>query len=149
MVYDTLAKRNAQILRLCRQYLHHVQRSVFEGPLSAAQLRRFQHKVESVIDPGYDSVLVFTFPRAQPLSATNGASDSPPPATSSEARDPDGRRVKVAADLRGDLRRQRSAAQRVENSGDPFEQGLYPGVLITPGGDKYPLTQPAGNTITA
>lgn len=62
VVYDTLAARNAAILRLCRQYLHHIQRSVFEGPLSPAQLRRFQHEVEKVIDPSYDSVLVFTFP---------------------------------------------------------------------------------------
>ncbi|WP_440106016.1 CRISPR-associated endonuclease Cas2 [Streptosporangium sp. H16] len=62
VVYDTLAKRNAAILRLCRQYLHHVQRSVFEGALSPAQLRRFHHKITEVIDTGYDSVLVFTFP---------------------------------------------------------------------------------------
>ncbi|MEU9885855.1 CRISPR-associated endonuclease Cas2 [Sphaerisporangium sp. NPDC051011] len=62
VVYDTLAKRNAAILRRCRQYLHHVQRSVFEGALSPAQLRRFRHEVEGVIDAGYDSVLVFTFP---------------------------------------------------------------------------------------
>lgn len=62
VVYDTLAKRNAAILRLCRQYLHHVQRSVFEGALSPAQLRRFRHAVGEVIDASYDSVLVFTFP---------------------------------------------------------------------------------------
>jgi CRISPR-associated protein Cas2 len=62
VVYDTLAARNAAILRLCRQYLHHVQRSVFEGSLSAAQLKHFHHKVNAVIDPTYDSVLVFTFP---------------------------------------------------------------------------------------
>ncbi|WP_327046836.1 CRISPR-associated endonuclease Cas2 [Microbispora sp. NBC_01189] len=62
VVYDTLAKRNAAILRLCRQYLHHVQRSVFEGALSPAQLKRFRHRVEEVIDQSYDSVLVFTFP---------------------------------------------------------------------------------------
>lgn len=62
VVYDTLAARNAAILRLCRQYLHHVQRSVFEGSLSPAQLKRFHHKITAVIDPTYDSVLVFTFP---------------------------------------------------------------------------------------
>ncbi len=62
VVYDTLAQRNPAILRLCRQYLHHVQRSVFEGHLSPAQLRKFHHGVKGVIDPGYDSVLVFTFP---------------------------------------------------------------------------------------
>ncbi|MET9922345.1 CRISPR-associated endonuclease Cas2 [Streptomyces sp. NPDC006435] len=67
VVYDTLAKRNSRILRTCRQYLHHVQRSVFEGQLSEAQLRRFQAAVESVLDLTYDNVLVYTFPPgAQP-----------------------------------------------------------------------------------
>ncbi|MFB6761060.1 CRISPR-associated endonuclease Cas2, partial [Streptomyces noursei] len=28
VVYDTAAKRNPRILRTCRKYLHHVQRSV-------------------------------------------------------------------------------------------------------------------------
>jgi CRISPR-associated protein Cas2 len=62
VVYDTLAERNPKILRTCRQYLHHVQRSVFEGPLSAAQIRKFQAAVERVIDASYDRVLVYTFP---------------------------------------------------------------------------------------
>jgi CRISPR-associated protein Cas2 len=61
VVYDTAAKRNPQILRVCRQYLHHVQRSVFEGELSPAQLRRFRTAVEQVIDATYDHVLVYTF----------------------------------------------------------------------------------------
>ncbi|WP_460362462.1 CRISPR-associated endonuclease Cas2 [Actinocorallia lasiicapitis] len=34
VVYDTAAERNPQILRICRQYLHHVQLSVFEGQLT-------------------------------------------------------------------------------------------------------------------
>ncbi|WP_328913242.1 MULTISPECIES: CRISPR-associated endonuclease Cas2 [unclassified Streptomyces] len=62
VVYDTLAERNPKILRTCRKYLHHVQRSVFEGRLSDAQLRRFQADVENVLDLGYDSVLVYSFP---------------------------------------------------------------------------------------
>lgn len=62
VVYDTDVDRNAKILRTCRRYLHHVQRSVFEGELSAAQLRRFQFEVESVLDLSYDNVLVYTFP---------------------------------------------------------------------------------------
>jgi CRISPR-associated protein Cas2 len=62
VVYDTLAERNPKILRTCRQYLHHVQRSVFEGELSAAQLRRLRSAVENVIDRGYDSVLVYALP---------------------------------------------------------------------------------------
>lgn len=61
VVYDTAVKRNPLILRTCRQYLHHVQRSVFEGDLSPAQLRRFRAAVEQFIDSGYDSVLVYSF----------------------------------------------------------------------------------------
>jgi CRISPR-associated protein Cas2 len=62
VVYDTLAERNPKILRTCRQYLHHIQNSVFEGDLSTAQLKRFRASVQSVIDTSYDSVLVYTFP---------------------------------------------------------------------------------------
>lgn len=62
VVYDTAVQRNPKILRTCRLYLHHVQRSVFEGSLSPAQLQRFQAAVHQVIDTGYDSVLVYTFP---------------------------------------------------------------------------------------
>ncbi|GLX95033.1 CRISPR-associated endonuclease Cas2 [Herbidospora sp. NBRC 101105] len=62
VVYDTAAERNPQILRTCRQYLHHVQRSVFEGQLTPAQLRRFQADVTAVLDLSYDSVIVYTFP---------------------------------------------------------------------------------------
>jgi CRISPR-associated protein Cas2 len=64
VVYDTAAERNPKILRTCRQYLHHVQRSVFEGALSPAQLRRFHAAIREAIDTGYDSVLVYTFPPA-------------------------------------------------------------------------------------
>jgi CRISPR-associated protein Cas2 len=64
VVYDTLAERNPKILRTCRQYLHHVQNSVFEGDVSAAQLKRFKAAIAGVIDTGYDSVLVYSFPPA-------------------------------------------------------------------------------------
>lgn len=62
VVYDTAAKRNPRILRTCRKYLHHVQRSVFEGQLTEAQLCRFQKAVEDLLDLTYDQVLVYTFP---------------------------------------------------------------------------------------
>jgi CRISPR-associated protein Cas2 len=62
VVYDTAAERNPVVLKTCRQYLHHVQRSVFEGNLSPSQLLRFQRRIESVIDQGYDHVLIYTLP---------------------------------------------------------------------------------------
>jgi CRISPR-associated protein Cas2 len=79
VVYDTDAKRNARILRTCRKYLHHVQRSVFEGELTEAQLRRFQHAVESVLDLSYDNVLVYTFPPGtKPIRLEWGATEPTP-----------------------------------------------------------------------
>ncbi|WP_239334500.1 CRISPR-associated endonuclease Cas2 [Frankia sp. CiP3] len=62
VVYDTAAERNSKVLKTCRQYLHHVQRSVFEGNLSPGQLLRFQRRIEAVIDHSYDHVLVYTLP---------------------------------------------------------------------------------------
>jgi CRISPR-associated protein Cas2 len=79
VVYDTAAERNPQILRTCRKYLHHVQRSVFEGQLSAAQLRLFQAAVETVLDLSYDNVIVYTFPPGTvPIRSVLGAAEPAP-----------------------------------------------------------------------
>jgi CRISPR-associated protein Cas2 len=60
LVYDTLAERNPGPLKTCRQYLHWVQRSVFEGELSAAQYRSLTRELTAQIDSSYDSVLIYT-----------------------------------------------------------------------------------------
>jgi CRISPR-associated protein Cas2 len=60
LVYDTLAERNPAVLKTCRQYLHWVQRSVFEGELSAAQYRLLTKALAATIDPSYDSVRIYT-----------------------------------------------------------------------------------------
>lgn len=79
VVYDTAVERNPVVLRTCRKYLHHVQRSVFEGSLSPAQYRRFRTAIEIAIDPGYDSVLVYTYPPgATPQRESWGTAQSAP-----------------------------------------------------------------------
>ncbi|RBM10020.1 CRISPR-associated endonuclease Cas2 [Streptomyces sp. PT12] len=79
VVYDTATQRNAKILRTCRKYLHRVQRSVFEGQLTEAQLRRLQAMVENVLDLTYDNVLVYTFPPGtKPQRLEWGATEPPP-----------------------------------------------------------------------
>lgn len=79
VVYDTAAHRNPRVLKTCRQYLHHIQRSVFEGPLTDAQLRRFRAAMRAHIDPGYDRVLIYTFPPgAEPGRLSLGAIDDEP-----------------------------------------------------------------------
>ncbi|CAO5240407.1 CRISPR-associated endonuclease Cas2 [Frankia sp. AgKG'84/4] len=62
VVYDTAAERNPQILKTCRQYLHHVQRSVFEGNLTPAQLLRFRTTITGIIKHDHDHVLLYTLP---------------------------------------------------------------------------------------
>ncbi len=79
VVYDTAQERNPQILRTCRRYLHHVQRSVFEGQLSPAQLRRFQKDVSDFLDHGYDHVIVYTLPPGAELRRHTIGLDKPAP----------------------------------------------------------------------
>jgi CRISPR-associated protein Cas2 len=59
LVYDTLAERNPRVLKTCRRYLHWVQRSVFEGELSAAQYRTLTTALRTQIDTGYDSIRIY------------------------------------------------------------------------------------------
>ena len=79
VVYDTAAKRNPGVLRTCRKYLHHIQRSVFEGNLSPAQLKRFQTAIHNQIDNSYDRVLVYLCPPGTtPERQSWGATDLAP-----------------------------------------------------------------------
>ncbi|MBN1173583.1 MAG: CRISPR-associated endonuclease Cas2 [Micromonosporaceae bacterium] len=59
LVYDTAAERNPAVLRTCRQYLHWVQRSVFQGELSAAQYRNLSEALRRQLDLSYDSIRVY------------------------------------------------------------------------------------------
>ncbi|WP_405107956.1 CRISPR-associated endonuclease Cas2 [Micromonospora sp. NBC_01405] len=59
LVYDTAVERNPAALRTCRQYLHWVQRSVFEGELSAAQHRNLMTALRQQLDLSYDSVRMY------------------------------------------------------------------------------------------
>ncbi len=64
LVYDIAEANNGQkrwnhIFKLCKQYLIHVQNSVFEGEISKADLFILQSQIEKEIDPELDSVLIF------------------------------------------------------------------------------------------
>ena len=40
LVYDINIKRNKKVLKICRRYLNHVQKSVFEGVITEAKLKK-------------------------------------------------------------------------------------------------------------
>ena len=42
VTYDVNVKRNNKVLKICRKYLVHVQKSVFEGNITEAKLRKLK-----------------------------------------------------------------------------------------------------------
>ena len=52
-------KRLARIMKKMRQYLHHTQKSVFEGELSVAKLMALQKEAKEIINEETDYVVFF------------------------------------------------------------------------------------------
>ncbi len=58
-VYDVKAKRAARVLKLFRRYLHHVQRSVFEGALSKRQKDDLLAEARKLFHPKEDTLIFY------------------------------------------------------------------------------------------
>ena len=56
LVYDVKTKRNNKILKTCRKYLRHVQKSVFEGNLTEAKLKRLKNELKKMLKPMYNII---------------------------------------------------------------------------------------------
>jgi CRISPR-associated protein Cas2 len=59
LVYDVNVKRVAKMLKLMRQYLNHVQNSVFEGELTDAQLAELKDKACNLMNDAEDSIIIY------------------------------------------------------------------------------------------
>ena len=46
VTYDVNEKRNNKVLKICRKYLVHVQKSVFEGNITEAKLRKLKSELK-------------------------------------------------------------------------------------------------------
>ena len=58
--YDVASpKRLPKILKLCRKYLYWIQKSLFEGELTPAQLSSLKSGITKIIDKTEDSVVIF------------------------------------------------------------------------------------------
>lgn len=55
-------QRLPKVMSLCRQYLIHIQKSVFEGTLTPSQLQKLMQQLESIINPQEDILVIYTFP---------------------------------------------------------------------------------------
>lgn len=58
-VYDVNVKRVGKMLKLFRRFLHHVQNSVFEGELTAAQYQQLQMAARELMEEDTDSVIFY------------------------------------------------------------------------------------------
>ena len=61
LVYDVMTKRNNKILKICRKYLRHVQKSVFEGNLTEAKLKRLKNELKKISNEKEDSIIIYRF----------------------------------------------------------------------------------------
>jgi len=59
LVYDVGEKRVGKMLKLCRQYLHWIQNSVFEGEITEVKLKELVHRAKQIMDTEADSVILF------------------------------------------------------------------------------------------
>jgi CRISPR-associated protein Cas2 len=58
-IEETGQKRLTKLMKLMRQYLHHTQKSVFEGEISEAKLFELQKKTEKLINIESDYVVFY------------------------------------------------------------------------------------------
>lgn len=61
LVYDIRERRVVRVLKICREYLHRIQNSVFEGEISESDLRELKMRLSEVMDLSVDSLIVFRF----------------------------------------------------------------------------------------
>jgi len=60
LVYDCGEKRVAKMLKLCRQYLNWIQKSVFEGDISEVKLLELKNKASNIMEVVGDSLIIFS-----------------------------------------------------------------------------------------
>ena len=59
LVYDIGEKRVGKMLKLCRQYLHWIQNSVFEGEITEVKLKELVMKSKEIMKEEQDSLIIF------------------------------------------------------------------------------------------
>lgn len=59
LVYDVNIKRVSKMLKLVREYLNHVQNSVFEGELTDAQLEELKYNIKELMNEEEDSIIIY------------------------------------------------------------------------------------------
>ena len=61
LVYDINKKRDGRVLKICRKYLSHVQKSVFEGSITQGKLNKLKNELKGIIDFDDDAICIYSF----------------------------------------------------------------------------------------
>ena len=59
LAYDITVPRGQKIMKICRKYLRHIQKSVFEGEISEARLKRLQKELKNIIVEDKDRICIY------------------------------------------------------------------------------------------
>lgn len=59
VTYDVSVKRVARVMKICRKYLTHVQKSVFEGMITQAKMSCLKKELEKIIKPEEDRICIY------------------------------------------------------------------------------------------
>lgn len=59
VVYDVGERRVAKVCKYLRTVLQWMQNSVFEGEVTEAQLERIKKRIEKLIEPAEDAILIY------------------------------------------------------------------------------------------
>lgn len=59
LIYDVNVKRVSKVMKICREYLEHIQNSVFEGEIKQSSLRDLKRRLRETMDKEEDSVIIY------------------------------------------------------------------------------------------
>lgn len=59
LCYDINQKRVGKVIKVCRKYLVHVQKSVFEGIITEPKLRSLKNELQNIIDFDNDAICIY------------------------------------------------------------------------------------------
>lgn len=59
LTYDISTMRVAKVMKTCRKYLTHVQKSVFEGMITEGKLKQLKQELEHLIVCSEDEICIY------------------------------------------------------------------------------------------
>lgn len=59
VTYDVSTKRVSKVMKTCRKYLTHVQKSVFEGMITEGKLKQLKKELENFIVYTEDKICIY------------------------------------------------------------------------------------------